>query len=353
VIGTVIGGLMSLGVKGTPYTPPEATTKLNKGIDFMVSMVDNQPEILDYILDNGIPQVRLHVYIKATKVQDDVSATEALQLNFDWIDQILEKFGSKVKSYITIADFPIGDNGDTTCDDKLDPAYWDNTDCLDQIVSLSCDMLDKYKNSANVLGYQFLGEPVTIIDGKTVLPTQWRDTFQRIIDYRDSIGCTQVLTYSGTPWGMCYRYDYEPFDADNMIYNLHFYFPLSYTHQRINSSNTTEYFYPDDYDDIYWDIDRIRDVLQEAKDFETNNNVEMIVSEFGCALWADNSVQYLEDLITVFNENGWKWFAFNIGERFYKGWDARYTVEVDEDNNKTYTLEDNNKIDMLLAKVKE
>ena len=67
--------------------------------------------------------------------------------------------------------------------------------------------------------------------------------------------------------------------------------------------------------------------MQPVIDFQNKYNVPIYVGEFGVARWAPNAEKWLEDVISIFEENGWDWTYHAYRE--YNGWDA----EIGSDKN--------------------
>jgi len=63
---------------------------------------------IDFIIQEKIPSVRIHIYILNTMKRLDVNSTEALRLNLRWSREIYQKLDdNNISSMITISDFPI------------------------------------------------------------------------------------------------------------------------------------------------------------------------------------------------------------------------------------------------------
>jgi hypothetical protein len=300
-----------------------------KAIDTGATTIYKDPKILDFIVQQGIKYVRIHIFIKNTMRQKKVSAQEALELNLKWTKEIHDRLAKDgVQTFLTIADYPVDL---VTCVKKAVPEYWEEPKCRNQILSFSKQTIDYFKGT-DLLGYQFLGEPVVRRDNKWLTPVEWTEIFKELIKYRDEKDSSKYLIYSHGPWNFPVRYnDLKPFDANNIIYSAHMYLPHSYTHQRIRKK--TEYNYPGKVNGRVWDKTDLVQTLQPFKNFENKYGKPMMIAEFGNAIWSLDSEVYLKDLLDIFTSNNWAWSYYNISGEYYKGWDARFTATINEDDN--------------------
>ncbi len=200
--------------------------------------------------------------------------------------------------------------------------------------SFSKQTMDYFKDT-NILGYQFFGEPVVRRNNKWLTPVEWTNTFKNLIEYRDSVDSSKYLIYSHGPWNSPSRYnDMKPFDADNIIYSIHMYFPHSYTHQRIRGKAT--FNYPGKVNGRFWEKIDLVETMQPFRNFQNKYDKPVMVAEFGNAIWALDSQVYIKDLLDIFTENGWAWSYYNISGEYYKGWDARFKGTINPNGTKKY-----------------
>lgn len=98
----------------------------------------------------------------------------------------------------------------------------------------------------------------------------------------------------------------SPLRMDNVIYKVHMYFPLAYTHQRL-SGNGPFITYPGVIDEVMWDKERIRETLKPVREFQLRHQCKIYVGEFSAIIWAPGAEDYIRDCIEVFEEYGWDW----------------------------------------------
>ena len=105
---------------------------------------------------------------------------------------------------------------------------------------------------------------------------------------------------------------------DNVIYQVHLYYPHDYTHQGIlNPVDHLEYW-PDPKKG--WNRDFLRRSLKPVIDFQREHDAKMFVGEFSAIAWAPNAEGYIRDCISIFEELGWDWTYHAYRE--FDGWNV-------------------------------
>ncbi len=98
---------------------------------------------------------------------------------------------------------------------------------------------------------------------------------------------------------------FSPLDLVNVIYEVHMYKPLAYTHQGVMWKQGELRSYPDDTKG--WNKDYLRACLKPVRDFQLRHGAKIYVGEFSAVAWAPGADQYLRDCIDLFEEYGWDW----------------------------------------------
>eukprot|EP00727_Mastigamoeba_balamuthi_P013144 m51a1_g8452 hypothetical protein (493) ;mRNA; r:402641-404400 len=117
-----------------------------------------------------------------------------------------------------------------------------------------------------------------------------------------------------------------PVPVDKVIYTLHMYTPMCFTHQGVLDVPETDYPSRMACDsDTTWDITMIRKSLAVAKAFSDTFTVPIVVGEFSAIRWAPNNsaYRYIRDCIEVFEEHGWHWIYHAFRE--WNGWSVEHT----------------------------
>ena len=122
-------------------------------------------------------------------------------------------------------------------------------------------------------------------------------------------------------------YEYlSPLRMDNVIYQVHVYAPMAFTHQGVHGSPVGAKW-PDP--EQKWDIEYLRKVLVPVREFEKRHHAKIYVGEFSAIAWAEGAENYIRDCITLFEEYGWDWTYHAFRE--WKGWSVEH--EGSDENN--------------------
>ena len=336
VIALSLGAIFSLNLSAESM--PEGWPW--KGVDTMASVAEKDDyNVVDFIINEKIQHVRIHIFLRNTMKRLNISAQEALDINLKWSKEIYQKLETAgVQSYITIADFPVTLD---KCVDKTQPSYWEDEVCTNQIKEVAKQTVEYFKES-NLLGYEFMAEPVVVIDGKSQIPKEWRGLSQEIIDATRALGDNKYIFHAHSAWGGTSDYsDFTPFDEENIIYTAHIYNPHRYTHQRIGvdeALNSEPISYPSDMDVLgYVDKPYLKGVMSDIMNFTNTYHKPLMITEFSNTLWSPNGETYIKDMIEIFNQQNLSWTYFTVGSPYYYGWDARFIGEVNEDGTKSYS----------------
>ncbi|MBQ0032044.1 MAG: cellulase family glycosylhydrolase [bacterium] len=107
---------------------------------------------------------------------------------------------------------------------------------------------------------------------------------------------------------------------DNVIYQVHLYYPHDYTHQGILTSASDVYCWPDP--KMGWNKDFLLKSLKPVIDFQKEHEAKMFVGEFSAIAWAPNAEGYIRDCIGIFEELGWDWTYHAYRE--FPGWSVEH-----------------------------
>ena len=133
----------------------------------------------------------------------------------------------------------------------------------------------------------------------------------------------------------------SPLRMDNVIYQVHVYAPMLFTHQGVHGRSTGEKW-PDP--ERKWNKDFLRETLRPVREFALRHDAKIYVGEFSAITWAEGAENYLRDCIELFEEYGWDWTYHAFRE--WKGWslehegpDAAHLVPSADNPRKRVVLE--------------
>lgn len=122
----------------------------------------------------------------------------------------------------------------------------------------------------------------------------------------------------------------KPVDIPRVVYQVHMYHPIVFTHQKVFDPKQAECRYPGVIDGIPTDKETLRKKLQPVRDFQLAYNVPIYVGEFSAIRWAPGACEYLRDCIDIFEEYGWDWSYHAFRE--WDGWSVEHGSDMNNRN---------------------
>ena len=173
-------------------------------------------------------------------------------------------------------------------------------------------------NADVIYGYDLVNEPVQRrealpgCDGWT-LQRRAAEAIREIDPETPVIVESNLLDHPETYGSM------SPLDLANVIYEVHVYNPVDFTHQGVGGP-----YEPKSYPDARrgWDKDFLRRVLAPVRAFELRHGAKIYVGEFSAIAWADGADKWLADAISLFGEYGWDWTYHAFRE--WHGWSVEH-----------------------------
>ena len=156
--------------------------------------------------------------------------------------------------------------------------------------------------TAGVLyGYDLVNEPVQL--GRA--PIDYWTLQRRAAEAVRAIDPDTAIIVESNGWDAPGTFAYlSPLRMDNVIYQVHCYAPMEFTHQGVHA-NPVGPKWPDP--EKKWTQDFLRDLLEPVRAFQARHGCRIYVGEFSAAAWAPGAENYLRDCIDLFEEYGWDW----------------------------------------------
>ncbi len=182
-------------------------------------------------------------------------------------------------------------------------------------------------NGDIIYGYDLINEPA-----QTTFAAPGYDYWtiqKRAAEAVRSVDPDATIIVESNAWASPSTYSYlGALDMDNIIYEVHMYHPMEFTHQNIGSAKTgmdrrLMTVYPDLKKG--WDRAALMNYLKPAADFQRRHSAKIYVGEFSAVCWADGADRYLADCISCFEELGWDWTYHAFRE--FQGWDVEWEGE--------------------------
>src|SRR5690606_10548264 len=117
----------------------------------------------------------------------------------------------------------------------------------------------------------------------------------------------RVIIFEPGPLGGWANLDvYEPLDVPGVVYSVHLYEPMQFTHQGVVDGLPVGPTYPGEINGKQWDQEALRRAIDPVRQFQLDYGVPIFIGEFGAARWApgDSTERYLSDCIDIFEAYG-------------------------------------------------
>jgi hypothetical protein len=255
------------------------------------------------------------IYLKPRKLAEfeNLSADEAFKMSLKKADEILNKCRElNLYSMIYFSEFPVDPSKGKV---RLNTYFWDHNEEQEIALNYISKTIDHFKSRGEELqAYQFIGEPVTVIEGKIAVPDGWNVFFKKIHTIIKNKDKSRFVVYSPGPGGASVGYKgLEPIlDDSKIIYSMHYYLPHPFSHHLIKG-RVKNYSYPGFIDFVYWDKAKLKSTLNSVVYFQKKYKKLILIGEFSAVYSADGWEQYLRDQLDLYQEFnfGYTYFTFN------------------------------------------
>ncbi|MBI5383158.1 MAG: cellulase family glycosylhydrolase [Verrucomicrobia bacterium] len=184
----------------------------------------------------------------------------------------------------------------------------------------------RFKGHSAIWGYDLVNEPV---QGKPSPAgvADWLGTQVKAAKAIRALDPETPIIIEAEDWDSPTGFRYlEPVDVARVIYQVHLYWPHSFTHQGVSGARTGV-TYPGTIQGRPCDREALRRFLQPVREFQLAYNAHIYCGEFSAIRWAPGAARYLKDCIDLFEEYGWDW-----SYHAYREWDG-WSVEHNSDPN--------------------
>ena len=175
-------------------------------------------------------------------------------------------------------------------------------------------------NADAIYGYDLVNEPNQI--GRA--PFDYWTLQRRAAEAVREIDPDTAIVVESNDWDSPGAFAYlSPLRMDNVIYQVHCYRPMEFTHQGVGGRPVGA-VWPDP--SKGWDRDLIRRTMEPVREFQKRHGAKIYVGEFSASTWAPGADAYLRDCIAVFEEFGWDWSYHAFRE--WGGWSVEHASEA-------------------------
>lgn len=209
---------------------------------------------------------------------------------------------------------------------------FDNPEFAEEFIESWRKIARRYRDCPAVYGYDLFNEP----NQKTPRRIDYLELQYRAAKAIREIDPETPICIAANDWNSPRYFSYlHPLPLKNIIYNVHMYRPLNYTHQRVVPALTRIYDYPGNIDGKYWDKEALRRCLAPVREFQQKYGARIVVSEFSVIRWAPGGERYLADVLALFEEYQWDWcyHAFREANCWDLEYDDRYRNAAARDLN--------------------
>ena len=192
-------------------------------------------------------------------------------------------------------------------------------ECAEFFVETWRRIAARFKGREGIYGYDLVNEPMQTSEA---LPGHDFWTLQRRAAeaIREIDPDTPILVECNSQDSPGAFASLSPLDLTNVIYEVHMYIPLAYTHQGVLWKQGDGVPYPNEKNG--WNAESLRGALQSVREFQLKHGARIYCGEFSAVAWAPGAENYLRDCIDIFEEYGWDWTYHAFRE--WPGWSVEH-----------------------------
>ena len=179
----------------------------------------------------------------------------------------------------------------------------------------------RFKQRPEIYGFDLINEPLQMRASPCGLD-YWSVQCRAAEAVRNIDPVTPIIVESNDRSLPDTYVDMKPLAVSNVIYQVHMYHPIEYTHQGVSSKDGAfeRLAYPNEKKG--WGKRYLKDKLAPVRAFQLKHGVKVYVGEFSAIAWAEGADRFLSDCISIFNEYGWDWTYHAFRE--WDGWSVEH-----------------------------
>lgn len=222
------------------------------------------------------------------------------QEGFSYLEKALAWAGKyKLGVILDLHAAPGSQNCDWHGDSNGKADLWEEAGYRERTYALWERVVDRFKDSLSLIGYDVLNEPVV---AKERVPTV-RDFYKKAVKRIRAIDKKHLIFLEGNLWATQIDFLSDLLD-DAIVVSIHTYEPLSYTF------NFTPFQkFPGRINDDMWHKERMWNYLKSYADFAKKNKTRIFVGEFGInyrgSFWGE--LEWLEQILKCFEAFGFEY----------------------------------------------
>jgi len=222
----------------------------------------------------------------------------------------------------------------------LNESVWSDQAAQDAWVEMWRHVAERYRDMPNVVGYDLMVEPNSneILDvwdmeefdqshGDSI--ADWNRMGPPIVQgIREMDDETPILiggnSYSSVEWLDQLR----PVEAQRVVYTVHQYAPVMYTHQGSNENIPYPACFDADWDEEtdQVDVEWLRSVMGAVPLYAARADAPIAVNELGVVRWVPNGARFLRDQLNIVESNGWSWALWE----WMPAWERSHGAEAND-----------------------
>ncbi len=241
-------------------------------------------------------------------------------------------YQEKMPVVITMLSLP-GSRWKQNNQDKDDLRIWKDKKYQMQATLFWQDLAAALKDHPAVIGYNILNEPHPeriFVPNEVHINAVYQEESQkmlhalysRIIKHIRLIDKDTPIILDSSAYGDPQTFSFLiPQKDKNILYSFHMYEPYEYTNHKMNNG---KFKYPGQINGRQWDKQALKDYMSSVVEFQKKHHIarhRILVGEFGGHRMSSGLEKYFEDLINIFNQEGWHFAFYAFREDEWDGMD--------------------------------